>query len=290
VKVTKAIITTAGREQRKLPLQTLTDGDGRSRTVLRLFIEELLSAGIQEIGLVVMPGDEAIYEEAAGEAAEVLTFIEQKDRLGYGHAVFCGKEFTGGEPFLLMVSDHLFVSDDPERSCARQLVEAAEREDCAVSAVQATHESKLPYFGAVGGKLFEGKPGVYEIERVIEKPTPTDAEQELMVPGMKLGYYLCFFGMHVLTPGVMDLLEAAIDEGRSSGEGRVQLSPAISVMAGKERCLAVELSGRRYDLEDRFGLLLGQLAVALDGKNRDEVLMGIIELLAQSKGQEKKRS
>jgi UTP--glucose-1-phosphate uridylyltransferase len=278
------MITTAGREQRKLPLQTLTDGDGRSQTVLRLFIEELRSAGIEEIGLVVMPGDKAMYEEAAGDAAEWLTFIEQKDRLGYGHAIFCGKEFTAGEPFFLMVSDHLFVSDDAERSCARQLVEAAEREDCAVSAVQATHESKLPYFGAIGGKLFEGQPGLYEIEKVMEKPTPTDAEQELMVPGLKLGHYLCFFGMHVLTPGVMDLLEGAIEEARSGGEGGVQLSPAISQLAGKERCLAVELEGRRYDLEDRFGLLMGQLAVALDGKNRDEVLMGIIELLAQSKG------
>jgi UTP--glucose-1-phosphate uridylyltransferase len=284
VKVRKAIITTAGREQRKLPLQTLTDGDGRSQTVLGLFIDELLSAGIEEIGLVVMPGDEAAYEEAAGERAEALTFIEQKERLGYGHAIFCGKEFTGGEPFLLFVCDHLFVSDDVERSCARQLVEAAEREDCAVSAVQATHESKLSYFGAIGGKLFEGQAGVYEIERVMEKPTPTDAEQELMVPGLKLGYYLCFFGMHVLPPSVMDLLEADIEEVRKAGEGRVQLSPAISQLAGKERCLAVELEGRRYDLEDRFGLLMGQLAVALDGKNRDEVLMGIIELLAQSKG------
>ncbi|MEM8954452.1 MAG: sugar phosphate nucleotidyltransferase [Verrucomicrobiota bacterium] len=283
MKVRKAIITAAGREQRKLPLQTLTDGDGRSQTVLRLFIDELLSAGIEEIGVVVMPGDEAGYREAAGEAGEGLVFIEQAERLGYGHAVHCGKAFTEGEPFFLMVSDHLFVSDDAERSCARQLVEAAEREDCLVSAVQATHESKLSYFGAVGGKLFEGKAGVYEIERVMEKPTPTAAEQELMVPGLKLGHYLCFFGMHVLTPGVMDLLEAEMGAVRAAGEGRVQLSSAISQLAGKERCLAVELEGRRYDLEDRFGLLLGQLAVALDGGNRDEVLMGIIELLAQSK-------
>lgn len=279
MKVTKAVITTAGRSQRKLPLQTLTDRDGVSQTVLRLFLEEIRLAGIEEIGLVIKPGDRKAYEEAAGDAAGLLTFIEQEKPLGYGHAVHCAKEFTAGEPFLLMVSDHLFVSDDRERNCAAQLLEAAQARNCAVSAVQATHESKLPYFGAVGGKLFEGQPGLYEIEKVMEKPTPTDAEQELMVPGLKLGHYLCFFGMHVLTPGVMDLLGEGV-AGATEEKG-LQLSPALNELAGKQRCLALELKGRRYDLEHQFGLLVGQLAVALDGKNREQLLMGIIELLAQ---------
>ena len=36
-------------------------------------------------------------------------------------------------------------------------------------------------------------------ERVIE-PTPSVAEQQLTVPGLRAGFYLCFFGVHVLTP------------------------------------------------------------------------------------------
>jgi UTP--glucose-1-phosphate uridylyltransferase len=86
------------------------------------------------------------------------------------------------------------------------LVEIAAAENAAVSAVQATHESKLPYYGAVGGRLVPARKGLYEISRVLEKPTPTEAEQTLIVPGLRAGHYLCFFGMHVLTPIVMELL------------------------------------------------------------------------------------
>ena len=38
------------------------------------------------------------------------------------------------------------------------------------------------------------------IDKVIEKPTPTIAEQKLIIPGLRAGHYLCFFGMHVLSP------------------------------------------------------------------------------------------
>ncbi|MEM9478112.1 MAG: sugar phosphate nucleotidyltransferase [Verrucomicrobiota bacterium] len=281
MKVSTAIITAAGRTQRKLPLQTLTDREGQAQTVLRLFLDELRDAGIDKIGVIIRPGDRQVYEEAAGDLSETLTFIEQTEPLGYGHAVHCAKEFTSGEAFLLMVSDHLFVSDDPEQNCAQQVIEVAEAQESVISAVQSTHESKLPYFGAVAGKLFEGQPGLYEIEKVIEKPTPTVAEQELMVPGLKLGHYLCFFGMHVLTPAIMDLLGQGL--ATASEQNPLQLSPAIAALANRERCLALELKGRRYDLERQFGLLMGQFAVALDGKHRDELLEGIIELLAQAR-------
>src|SRR6185312_5135285 len=132
-------------------------------------------------------------------------FVEQKESLGYGHAVSLGREFVGSKPFLLLVGDHLYVASGQKRS-AQQLVEIAAAENCAVSAVQATHESKLPYYGAVGGHLVAGRKGIYEVSQVLEKPTPTEAEQRLIVPGLRAGHYLCFFGMHVLTPAVMDLL------------------------------------------------------------------------------------
>ena len=57
--------------------------------------------------------------------------------------------------------------------------------------VQPTRESLLTRFGAVAGRRMAGRPGVYRVETVIEKPTPTEAEQRLMVPGIRAGYYLC---------------------------------------------------------------------------------------------------
>ena len=275
--IKKAIITAAGKAQRTLPLQTLVDRDGSSKAALRILIEEILAAGIDEVCVVVCPGDQAAYQAAAGSKGMRLHFVEQTTPRGYGHAVFCAREFVGREPFLLLVGDHLYVSGTAKR-CAEQLAAIAVAENCAVSAVQATHESKLPYYGAVGGHLVPGRKGLYEIGQVLEKPTPTEAEQKLVVPGLRAGHYLCFFGMHIFTPAVMDLLGEQL---AGSAAVAVHLSQALANLAERERYLACELSGRRYDIGVKYGLLTAQLALALDGQDRDEVLGGLVELLAR---------
>lgn len=275
--IKKAIITAAGKNQRTLPLQTVVDQDGVTKTALRIVIEEVLHAGVDQIAVVVCPGDQTAYATAAGSHAKRLQFVEQTEPLGYGHAVWCAREFAGRDPVLLLVGDHLYVSGQPKQ-CAQQLVEVASAENCAVSAVQATHESKLPYYGTVGGRLVTGRQGLYEISQVIEKPTPTVAEQQLVVPGLRAGHYLCFFGMHVLTPLVMDILNE--DVTRAGRQGGVHLSAALAKLARRERYLASELHGRRYDLGLKYGLLTAQLALALSGHDRDEVLAGLVELLA----------
>lgn len=275
--IKKAIITAAGQTQRTLPLQSLVDRDGVTKTALQIIIEEILQAGVDEICAIVCPGDQAAYATAAGAHAKRIRFIEQSAPLGYGHAVHCGREFVGKNPFLLLVGDHLYLSGTQKR-CAQQLVEAASAENCSVSAVQATHESKLPFYGAIGGRLVAGRQGLFEIDEVVEKPTPTEAEQRLIVPGLRAGHYLCFFGMHVLTPLVMEML--AEDVARGGQKGGVHLSHALAKLATRERYLACELQGRRHDIGAKYGLLTAQLALALDGQDRDEVLTGLVELLA----------
>jgi UTP--glucose-1-phosphate uridylyltransferase len=275
VKVTKAVITAAGKNQRTLPLQTLVDRDGATKSALAILAEEITAAGIGEIAVVVCPGDESAYAAAAGPLARQMRFIPQTDALGYGHAVHCAAEFTGGDPFLLTVGDHLYTSRT-DQSCTAQLLETAEAAKCSVSAVQATHESKLPYYGCIGGRRVQGSERLYEIETVIEKPTPTEAEQKLVVPGLRAGNYLCFFGIHVLTPEVMETL------GRQMKDGRADLSTALAETARRERYLAHELQGRRHDIDLRYGLLMTQLALGLYGKDRDEVLSLLAEQLVQS--------
>lgn len=274
VEIKKAIITAAGKNQRTLPLQTLVDRDGSQKTALTIIVEEVLKTGVEEICIVVCPGDQASYRAAVGPHAGRIQFVEQPAPLGYGHAVQCARDFTRNEAFLLLVGDHLYVSND-SINCAQQLVERARAEACAVSAVQATHESKLPYYGAVGGRLVPGGQRLYQVEHVLEKPTPTEAEQKLIVPGLRAGRYLCFFGMHVLTPLVMDSLGEQMSEGKSAS-----LTSALNLLAGSERYLALELRGRRYDIGVKYGLLTAQLALAFGGKDRDEVLSNLVELLA----------
>ena len=278
MEIKKAIITAAGKTQRTLPLQALVDCDGQTKAALRILIEEILSAGIEEICIVVCPGDQAAYTAAAAGLGSRLRFVEQGTALGYGHAVFCAREFAGAKPFLLLVGDHLYVSGAQKRS-AQQLVEMAAAENCAVSAVQATRESLLPYFGAVGGRRIQGRRDLYVVETVIEKPMPTEAELRLIVPGLRAGHYLCFFGMHVLTPTVMEILGEQVSAAGASGA--VTLSAALAELAGRERYLALEQRAWRYDVGVRYGILNAQLALALSGKDRAEVLSLVLDLLAQ---------
>lgn len=282
MKITKAVITAAGANQRTLPLQTVIDRDGVEKSVLNIIIEETLHAGIDEICVVVQPGDEDAYRSVAGDHAGRLTFAQQPELLGHGHAIFCARDFVGEQSFLHLVGDHLYVNHS-ERRCAQLLVETAEAEACAVSAVQATRESLLPYFGTIGARRIAGRPNVYYVERVEEKPTPTEAEQQLIVPGLRAGHYLCFFGMHVLTHTIFDILDTLIADARAEqgGAANVTLSAALNLLTSREQYLALEQHDTRYDVGVKYGLLNAQLALALNGQDREEVLSMLLTLLAQ---------
>jgi UTP--glucose-1-phosphate uridylyltransferase len=275
MKVRKAVITAGSPSQRSLPLQTLIDGDGEEKAVLQILVEEALRANIREIAIVVQPGDEDTFAKVVGEHAGKLTFIQQAEPRGYGHALSLTRDFVGDEPFLHLVGDHLYVSAN-ERGCAEHLVRTAEEQGCAISAVQETRENLLPYFGTIGGRCLPGHQDLYEVDAVIEKPTPTLAEQELIVPGIRAGHYLCFFGMHVLTPAVLGIL----DEQLSNEGARPSLSEALQQLAQREKFLALVMQDRRYDVGVKYGLLTAQLAVSLNGQDRDEVLTRLLTLLA----------
>jgi len=126
---------------------------------------------------------------------------------------------------------------------------------------------------------------LYQVETVIEKPTPTEAEQHLIVSGLRAGYYLCFFGMHVLMPTVFDILETQLaaavqNAGNAKAEG-IALTAALAELAKREQYLALEKYDSRYDVGVKYGLLTAQLALALSGSDRDEVLAKLLALLAQ---------
>ncbi len=275
MKVNKAVITCAGAKQRKLPLQTLIDRDGKEKSVLEILIEEILNAGISKIACVVFPGDEHAYRDVIGDYSRYLIFIPQDQQLGYGHAIYCAESFVGNEPFLHLVGDHLYVSKN-QKGCAAQLVALAEKDGCSVSAVNAIRESSMPNYGVVGGKRLSASGDLYKIEKVIEKPTPTLAEQELFVPGLRAGHYLCFFGMHVLTPAIFKILGDKL-ESLAKGE-TLNLSGALNELASREQYLAMEKQDWRYDVGTKYGLLKAQIALALSGHDRDQLLSELLEL------------
>ena len=301
MEITKAVITAARRTQRNLPLQMIIDRDGAEKSVLRILVEEVIDTGVDEICVIVHPGDEAAYAATVGEHAGRLQFVQQTEQLGYAHAVHCAREFVGRDAFLHLVGDHLYVRPDGDR-CAARVVEVARAHACSVSAVQATRETLLPYFGTVGGHRLAGQTGLYQVETVIEKPTPTEAEQRLVASGLRAGHYLCFFGIHVLTATVMDILDGLFPPPDRAGTEHaarnthyampalsttgLSLSAALHLLAQREQYLALEQRGMRLDIGVKYGLLTAQIALALNGRDRDEMLTRLLELLMTRSMQE----
>src|SRR3569833_2991628 len=120
MQIRKAVITAAGPGQRTLPMQLLIDQQGLERSVLSLVVREASRAGINDICIVVSPGDEEPYSKLVAEDSVRLSIIPQRDPRGYAHAVFSAREYVGNEPFLHFVGDHIYVGSD-SNGCARQL-------------------------------------------------------------------------------------------------------------------------------------------------------------------------
>lgn len=276
MKISKGLITAAGEPHRRIPLQTLVDSDGATRTVLSMLLNEVFGSGVEQVCVIVPPGEEAVYAGAAEGFGDSLRFLPQEGPPGYAQAILCGKKFLGREPFVHLVGDHVYVRG-AEGNLAQRVVNLAAEEGCCVSAVQPTHESSIGRFGVIGGRRRPDRHSVYEVDSVVEKPTPTVAEERLAVSGLRAGYYLAFFGIHVFTPEFLETLER---HAAGETEAAAGVSGALDEVARQSRYLAVQSDGRRYDLGPKYGLLRSQLALTLSGRDREELLAGLVELLS----------
>lgn len=276
-RIRKAVIPLAGHGLRMLPatravrkaLFPIVDVRGRVCPVLQLITEEAVSAGIEEIGLVIAPEDEATIRayfsrlpgplksaignradllaaaEFPGELAERLTFITQDRPRGFGDAVLRAKTWTGGDPVLVMLGDHLYLSGE-DRCCARQLLDAFAELQAPVSGVIRKSVDDISKFGTVSGRPVPRRNGLYELDTVVEKPGPALARERLRVAGMPADTYLCWFGLHAMTPGIFDCLERMERDGAAVG-GELQLTEAQAMLSTQRTYFALEINGDHFD-------------------------------------------
>lgn len=310
MQIKKAVITAAARGERLYPVADtvqkamlpVVDRDGLTKPAIQIIAEEAFAAGVEEIAIVCAPGDEKRYRQtfenlrdnllkayknvswAKTEAEHIehlldrLHFCVQEETLGYGHAVLQAKDFTKGEPFLLLLGDHLYVSDHTEQNCAKQLISIAEQQQQSVTAVNRTPEYLIHKYGTLTGTLLGEGNGRYQVKKIIEKPSLSQAELELDIPHIRMGYYLCVFGMHVLEPVIFEILE---QQFAATGAKDLQLTPALQALADRQKYLALEIKGRRYDLSATHGLLQAELALGLAGQQREELMTTLLRLLAE---------
>lgn len=312
MKVRKAVITAAGRGTRQYPASTavqkemfpLVDRDGLPKPVIQIIGEEAIDSGIEEICIITQPGEEKLYRdyfkrlddqsvktfrgkdwailesEKLGSFGERLHFAEQHSPEGFGHAVYQAKKFVGDEPFLLMLGDHVYISDVKDR-CARQLIRVYEQYMCdAVTGVQPTVERQLHLFGTIQGQPIEPNQGIYKAELIVEKPSIETAREQLVTPGLPAGNYLAHFGIHVFGPRIFDSLEYLI-KNNIREKNEFQLTAAqehLRQQTDKYWCVITQ--GQRYDTGIPYGLMETQLALALNGVHRTEICEAIARILA----------
>ncbi len=293
--IRKAVITAAGRGTRQYPatnavqkeLFPLVDRDGITKPAIQIIVEEALAAGIEELCIIVQPGMEARFKEhfhslSKKELAackdkrwvfkqselleklqQAITYVQQSSQDGFGHAVYCAKEWVGDEPFLLMLGDHIYISNQKE-SCANQLIAGFRRFQQPVYAVKQTPAELIYLFGTVTGTPLARNPAAYQLTLVREKPDVAYARRYLKTEGMPEDTFLTFFGMHILTPGIFTVLQEHIEQNiREKGE--IQLTAAQAELCRREGAVGLEIDGLRLDMGTPFGLLETQMALAMHG-------------------------
>jgi len=275
--VRKAVIPAAGFGTRMFPatkavkkeLFPLITPDGVAKPIILAIVEEAVSAGIEEIGLIVQAGDESFYEDFFSnlpppelynrlpdkakafchylqELGKRLTFLPQQEQEGFGHAVYCAREWVGDEPFLLLLGDHIYVSNS-DAPCSQQLIEAFERGGKrSVVGVYFAAAEEVSHYGTVTGEWLDEEMRLLQVSEFAEKPSLDYARSNLVTPGVGPDRFVCVYGQYVLTPGVFTQLQLQIDADiREFGE--IQLTTALESLRQEEGMLGCVIDGEHYD-------------------------------------------
>jgi len=268
MKVRKAVILAAGYGTRLLPATKSVPKEMLplvDRPVIQYIVEEALAAGLDQIIMVTSAPKRAIEDffdhdfelesvlEAAGKhnlldavrnpAAVSMAYVRQKERLGNGHAVTIARDIVGNEPFAIFFPDDVIFHDVP---AIGQLIEVFNRFGNTVLAVQQVPREDVVQYGVIEPK--EVEPRLYEVRRVVEKPSVEEAPSNLTT-----------VGRFVATPELFDVL-ADTPPGRS---GEVWLMDAFDRLIERQTVYAYEYEGLRFDCGRPLGLLQASIHLAL---------------------------
>ena len=295
LRIQKAIIPIAGYGTRLFPatkavpkaLFPIIAQDGSAKPIIQLIIEEALTAGVEEVCLVAQPQQvepiatyfssdvaDAIRKKAElaaqadrlGEIGERLHFAIQAEPEGFGHAIYCARDFAAGEPVMILLGDHLYISESGV-SCTKQLADVYTQVGQSVTSLDLCHESELSLNGIVHGNSSAESPRLFTLAQISEKPTVEFAQEHLRVEGIPDQQYLCNFGIDLLTPLLFDIL-AYNYRHRIVTHGEIQLRDAMSEMIKQEGMYGYRVAGKRYDTGNPQDLLKTVNAFGIHGPYR----------------------
>ena len=276
--IRKAIIPVAGYGTRMFPatkvikkeLLPVVDKDGIIKPALLILLQEIERAGIEEIGLIINPEDQADFDRlfkrdlaldhyrklprklreinvAIQQLGQKITYIYQEEQLGFGHAVYQAHDFAGDDAVLMLLGDHIYSTANA-KNCTEQLLEAYESSGQLTIALDEISVDRTMYYGTVTGQFIDGEERRMQISDIVEKPTAEYAEAHLGVRGKKgEARYYCVFGQYVLTPQTFELLGRNIREGRKAGS-EYELTSVLREICMTDGMTGYRVDGKRYDI------------------------------------------
>ena len=269
--VRTAVIPAAGLGTRFLPA-TKAQPKGLLPIVdtpaIQLVVEEARAAGLDDVVVVLGPGQDAIRAHFAPdpelEAVRRAThpevrFVVQEEALGLGHAVATAAPLVGDAPFAVLLGDDLI---DPAVPLLRDMLAAAERTGGSVLAAMRVGPREIAMYGCIEPAGTDGD--LVRVASLVEKPAPEDAPSDLAV-----------IGRYVLTPAIV----GALVRTEPGAGGEIQLTDAIAAVATEEPVFAVPFDHGRFDVGNPLDAMRAQVSIALERPDLGPALRSWLENL-----------
>lgn len=269
--VKKAVIPAAGLGTRVLPASKACPKEMLNivdKPAIQYIVEEAVRAGITDILIITNRGkgiiedhfDHAVELEAAlkakggredmlkelGDIASManIFFLRQKVTKGLGHAVLQARSFIGNDPFAVLYGDDVIIGEDP---AIAQLCRAYDKYGKGVVGVNKVSPEAIGKYSSLKVDPIEGR--IFKVTDMVEKPTPDKV----------LSLY-SILGRCVLEPEIFDVLERT----PLGAGGELQLTDAMKTTAREKSMIAVEFTGKRYDMGNKLGIMQAGCEVALN--------------------------
>ena len=248
--------------------------DGMVRPVILILLEELVQSGIEEICLVLGSeeerqqyadffehplSDEHIsklnpeaqeYENHILDIGKKLHYVYQREKRGFGHAVYQAAQFAGNEPVLLLLGDTLYRSDT-NKPCALQMIEDYERYNRLMVSIHPIPLAEVSRYGILHGVWEDNDNSILNVSAMVEKPKASYAEEYLAVRNKKgEKEYYSVFGQYILTPEVFSQLHEDIMQKEIDGDHQteIELTSALETVRKRSGMVGVRLRGRMFDM------------------------------------------
>lgn len=276
-KIKKAIIPVAGFGTRLFPVTKnlkksffpIMDRDGILKPALLILLEQLDEAGIEEVCLVIgederpiydeffeplpkehydkLPDDKKHYEDLLEKIGRKVSYVVQKERKGFGHAVYQCHEFAKEEPVLLLLGDMIYHSYRNE-NCMTQVIQAYEKYGLPVVSLHKVPKKDVVHYGILHGQWEDSDETVLKLDEIKEKPDMLYAEDYLCVKNKvsKENYY-AVFGQYVLTKDVFEVLKDNIDQNILEN-GEIQLTSALETVRSRKGMIGYVVAGKSFDI------------------------------------------